>query len=107
MTINQLNHNKHNVGQLLASVLDLIKVFCNTRSDNKILKHSTHTLKETNSSNRNINIIKQSTKHKQQTSKLHTEKVNKNVQPTTNKYTLFILPVTENQKKRKLHNKKK
>ena len=107
MTINQLNHNKHNVGQLLTSVLDLIKVFYNTRSDNKILKHSTHTLKEINSSNRNINIIKQSTKHKQQTSKLHTEKVNKNVQPTTNKYTLFILPVTENQKKRKLHNKKK
>ena len=61
---NQLNDNKHNVGQLSASVLDLLKVFYNTRSDNKILKHSTHTLKITSNSTK-INTIKQSMKHKQ------------------------------------------
>ena len=38
----QLNVNKLNVGQLPAAVLDLLKVFYNTRSDNKILKHSWH-----------------------------------------------------------------
>ena len=42
---NQLNDSKHNTGQLSTSVLDLLKVFYNTRSGNKILKHSTHTLK--------------------------------------------------------------
>ena len=42
---------------------------------------------------------------KQQTSKLPTKKVNKNIQQTTDKYTLFI-PVTENQKNVKLCNKK-
>ena len=65
---NQLNDNKHNMGQLSMSVLDLLKVFYNTRSDNKILKHSTHTLRITKSNSTNINTIKQSTKHKQQTS---------------------------------------
>ena len=38
----QLNVNKLNVGQLPAAVLDLLKVFYNTRSDNKILKYSRH-----------------------------------------------------------------
>ena len=83
-----------------------MKVFYNTRSDNKILKHSTNTLKITKSNNTNINTIKQSTTHKQQTSKLHTKKVNENIQPTTDEYTLFV-PVTENQKNIKLYNKKK
>ena len=69
--MNQLNHNKHNVGQLSTSVLDLLKVFYNTRSDHKILKHSTNTLKTIKSNNTNINTIKQSMKHKQQTSNPH------------------------------------
>ena len=38
----QPNVNKLNVGQLPAAVLDLLKVFYNTRSDNKILKHNWH-----------------------------------------------------------------
>ena len=38
----QLNVNKRNVGQLPAAVLDLLKVFYNTRSDNKIRKYSRH-----------------------------------------------------------------
>ena len=62
---NQLNDNKHNVGQLSRPVLDLLKVFYNTRSDNKILKHSTQSLKITKSNSTEINTIKQSTKHKQ------------------------------------------
>ena len=84
----------------------MLKVFYNTISDNKILKHSTHTLKITKINNTNINTIKQLTKHKQQTSKLHTKKINEDIQPTTEEYTLFI-PVTENQKKVKLYNQKK
>ena len=40
-------------------------------------------------------MIKQPTKHKHQTAKLHTKKVNENIQPTTDEYTLFI-PVSEN-----------
>ena len=79
---NQLNDNKHDVGQLSTPVLDLLKVFYDTRSNNKNLEHSTHTLKVTKSNNSNINTIKQSTKHRQQTSKLHTKKVNENIQPT-------------------------
>ena len=39
---NQLNHNKHNVRQLSTSVLDLLKVFYNTRSDNKTLNNTVH-----------------------------------------------------------------
>ena len=103
---NQFNDNKHNVGQLSTPVFDLLKVFYNTRSDNKILEHRTHTLKITKSNNSNINTIKQSTKHKQKISKLHTNKVNENIQPTAGDYALFI-PVTENQKILKLYNKKK
>ena len=57
---NQRNDNKHNVGQLSTSVLDLLKVFYNTRSDNKVFKHSTHILKITKSNITNINTIKQS-----------------------------------------------
>ena len=96
---NQLNDNKYNVGQLSTLVLDLLEVFYNTRSDNKTDKHSMHTLKIRKSNSTNINTIKQSTKRKQQisTSKLHTKKVNENIQPTTDEQTLFI-PVTENQK---------
>ena len=101
---NQLSDNKHNVGQLSRPVLDLLKVFYNTRSDNKILEHSTHTLKITKGNNSNINTIKQSTKYKQQTSNLHTKRVNEKIQPTTDEYTIFIL-VTENQMNLKLNNK--
>ena len=92
---NQLNDNKHNIGQLSTSVLDLLKVFYNTRSDNKILKHSMYTLKITKSNSTNINTIKQSTKCKQQTStsKRHTKKFNENIQPTADDQALFI-PVT-------------
>ena len=61
---NQLNDNKLNIGQLSSSVLDLMKVFYNTISDNKIVKHNTHTLKITKSISSKINTIKQSTKHK-------------------------------------------
>ena len=39
---NQLNDNENNVDRLSTSVLDLLKVFYNTRSGNKILKHCTH-----------------------------------------------------------------
>ena len=94
----QLNGNEHNTSQLSTSVLDLLKVFFNTRSDNKILKHSTDTLKITKSNTTNINTIKQSRKHKHQTStsKLYTKKVNEIIQPTYNEYILFI-HVTENQ----------
>ena len=69
---NQLNDN--NAGQLSASVLDLLKTFYNTRNDNQILKHSMHTLKIPKSNSTNINTIKETTKHKQQTpsSKFHT-----------------------------------
>ena len=83
---NQNNDNKHNVAQLSTTVLDLLKVFYNTRSD-------THTLKITKSNITTINTIKQSTKHKQQTStsKLHTKKVNENIRPTTDEYTLLYL----------------
>ena len=61
---------RFNVGQLSTSVLDLLKVLYNTRNDNKILKHSST----------NIITIKQSAKHKQQssTSKLHTKTFNEN-----------------------------
>ena len=52
---NQLNDNKHNVGQLSMSVLDLLKVFYTTRRDNKVLNHSTHTLKITKTNSTNIN----------------------------------------------------
>ena len=61
---NQLNDNENNVDRLSTSVLDLLKVFYNTRSGNKILKHCTHTLKITKSNSTNINTTKQSTKHK-------------------------------------------
>ena len=61
---NQLNDNKLNIGQLSSSVLDLMKVFYNTISDNKIVKHNTHTLKITKSISSKINTVKQSTKHK-------------------------------------------
>ena len=69
---NQLNDN--NIRQLSASVLDLLKIFYNTRNDNQILKHSMHTLKIPKSNSTNINTIKETTKHKQQTpsSKFHT-----------------------------------
>ena len=80
---NQLNDNKHNVSQLSTPVSDLQKFFYNTRSDYKILEHSTQTLKLTKSNNSDIDAIKQSTKHKQQTSKLHTKKINENIQLTT------------------------
>ena len=45
--------------------------------------------------------------HKQQssTSKLHMKRVNENIQPTTDEYTLFI-PVVKNQKNVKLYNRK-
>ena len=98
--------NEQNVGQLSTTVLDLLKFFYSTKSDNKILERSTHILKITKSNNSNINTIKQSTKYKQKTSKLHTKKVNESIQPTTDKYTLFI-PVPENQKAVKLYNDKK
>ena len=55
------------------------------------------------SSNSNINTIKKLRKHKQQTSKRHTNKVNENIQPTADEYTLFIT-VTKNQKNVKLYN---
>ena len=89
------------------SILDLLKVFYNTRSDNNILKHSTHTLKIIKNNSTNINTIKQSMKHKQQTSasRLHTKKVNENIQSTTDEYTLFISP-NKNQKNAKLYNQK-
>ena len=61
---NQLKDNKHNLGQLWMSILEILKVFYNTRSDNNILKHSTHTLKIIKNSSTNINTIKQSMKHK-------------------------------------------
>ena len=54
-------------------------------------------------SNSNINTIKKLRKHKQQTSKHHTKKVNENIQPTADEYTLFIT-VTKNQKNVKLYN---
>ena len=100
---NQLNDNKHKIGQLSTSALDLLNVFYDTRSDNKVLKHSTHTLKITKTSSTNINTIKQSTKHKQQTSpsKRHMKKVNERIKPTTDDYT-FLVPVTENQKNARL-----
>ena len=45
--------------------------------------------------------------HKQQssTSKLHMKRVNENIQPTTDEYTLFI-PAIKNQKNVKLYNRK-
>ena len=58
---NQLNDNKHKTGQLSTSALDLLNVFYDTRSDKKVLKHSTHPLKTTKTSSANINTIKQST----------------------------------------------
>ena len=100
---NHLNHIKHIVGQLSTSVLDLLKVFYNTRSGNKILEYSAQTLKIRKSNKTNIITINET----QQTSKPHTKKVNENIQPTTEEYKLFI-PVTENQKNyKKLYNKKK
>ena len=59
---NQRNDNKHNLGHLSTSVSDLLKVLYNTRSGNKILKHSTHALKIAKSNNTHINTIKQSKK---------------------------------------------
>ena len=84
-----------------------MKVFYDTRRQNKILKHSMYTLIITKSNSTKINTIKQSTKHKQQTStsKLHTKMINENIQPTTDEYTLSI-PESENQKNVKLDNKK-
>ena len=75
---NQLNDNKNNVCQLSTSVLDQLKVFYNTSSDNKIHKHSTHTLKITKSNSRGNNTTKQSTKHKEEasTSKIQRKKFN-------------------------------
>ena len=98
---------EHNVGQLSTSVLELLKVFYNKISDNKTLKHSTDKLKITKSDSRNINTIKQLTKHKQEisTSKLYTTNFNENIQPTTEEYTL-VIPVIEDQKNVKLYNKK-
>ena len=50
--------------------------------------------------------MKQLAKHKQQTTKLYTRKINKNIQPTIDEYTLFIL-VNGNQMNVKLYNNKK
>ena len=100
---NQLNDNMHYVGKLSTPVSDLLKVFCNTRSDNKILKHNRHALKITKSNSTNINTIKQSTKHKQQTStsKLHSKKVSQSIQPIMYEYTLFILVIEKRVTKEK------
>ena len=54
---NQFNDNKHNVGQVPTPVLDWLKVFYSTRTDNKILEHSTHSLKITKSNSSNIYTI--------------------------------------------------
>ena len=105
---NKLNDNKHNVGHLATPILDLLKVFYNTRSDKNIFKHSTHTLKITKNNNTNNNTNKQSTKYKQETStsKHQTKKTNKNIQPTTDEYTLYI-PTIENQNNVKPYYKNK
>ena len=99
----QLNVNKRNVGQLPAAVLDLLKVFYNTRSDNKIRKYSRHQPKITTNNSINISTISSQYKQQSSTSKLHMKRVNENIQPTTDQYTLFI-PVIKIQKNVKLYN---
>ena len=99
----QLNVNKRNVGQLPAAVLDLLKVFYNTRSDNKIRKYSRHQPKITTNNSINISTISSQYKQQSSTSKLHMKRVNENIQPTTDEYTLFI-PVIKIQKNVKLYN---